>query len=355
MMEKALGEYTYREMYGQPESFAAVLRSLPAIYQTLDAVFAQPYDELIFTGCGTSLYAAQAAAHAWRTYNATPASAVCCSELYLFPQVYCKGKRVLVVPITRKSCTTEVRRAIDRVRKLPGVTSMAITCDPASGEYNDAVVLAPDTQEESVVMTRSFTSMVLIAMIMSMYEGDCKAEISAMANYAQQAQELLTRMDAFAADIVKAHPETELFVTLGQGAYYGIANECTNKMKEMSLTHAEAFHSMEYRHGPMSLADGRTLVLLLAHPQALREEAELMRELKGYGAITAVVGDEVESAMQGAADHALSLGLGYNACQSAPLIGLIGQFLGHHLARKKNLDADTPRHLSLAIVLDDET
>ena len=45
---------TYKEIYGQPASFQAILDTLPDIEKTLDEVFAQSYDQLIFTGCGPS-------------------------------------------------------------------------------------------------------------------------------------------------------------------------------------------------------------------------------------------------------------------------------------------------------------
>ena len=51
------------------------------------------------------------------------------------------------------------------------------------------------------------------------------------------------------------------------------------------------------------------------------------------------------------ADYKYDLTYGYNDEQYAPLIGLIGQFLGYHLSLKKNLNADSPRHLTQAIVL----
>ncbi|MEG0214878.1 MAG: SIS domain-containing protein, partial [Hungatella sp.] len=159
-MAKKNSEITYREIYQQPESFAAINQTLGDIYAVLDQVFAESYDELIFTGCGTSLYLAQAAAHAFSTYNTIPAKAMCCSELYYFPETYVKGRKVLILPITRKSYTTEVRMAIDQVRSYPDVKTLAITCDPDSSLYNDYVTLSPDTAEDSVIMTRSFTSMI---------------------------------------------------------------------------------------------------------------------------------------------------------------------------------------------------
>ena len=46
-------ELTYKEIYGQPQSFQAINNTLEDIYKVLDQVFAEEYDELIFTGCGT--------------------------------------------------------------------------------------------------------------------------------------------------------------------------------------------------------------------------------------------------------------------------------------------------------------
>ena len=53
---KKNSELTYKEMYRQPASFQAVNDTLEDIFKTLDKVFfsEKKYDELIFTGCGTS-------------------------------------------------------------------------------------------------------------------------------------------------------------------------------------------------------------------------------------------------------------------------------------------------------------
>jgi glucosamine--fructose-6-phosphate aminotransferase (isomerizing) len=155
---------TYQEIYGQPASFKGINDSLEQIYKVLDQVFADKnaYDELLFTGCGTSFYLAQSAAQAFSTYTGISAKAVPCSELYFFPETFIDGKKVLVLPITRKSYTTEVRMAIDKVRAFPNVKTLAITCDRDSEKYNDYVILSPETKEDSVIMTRSFTSMVIL-------------------------------------------------------------------------------------------------------------------------------------------------------------------------------------------------
>ncbi len=350
-MNKKNSELTYREIYQQPESFEAINASLDDIYAVLDEVFAEQYDELIFTGCGTSLYLAQAAAHAFSTCNAVPAKAMCCSELYYFPETFVKDRKVLILPITRKSYTTEVRMAIDKVRSYPGVKTLAITCDKDSAVYNDHVILSPDTAEDSVIMTRSFTSMVYLAVVMALYAGGRKDEIAAMAGYGDNARDALKNMDMLAKKVLEEHANLNLFITLGQGIYYGVANECMNKMKEMGLSNSEAYYSLEYRHGPMSLVDENTLIIFLSHSETVKEDAKLLAEMKRYGAVTLAIGNTASSDLK-EADYCLDLPYGYNDLQTAALIGFIGQFIGYYIAEQKGIDADHPRHLSQAIVIE---
>ena len=351
-MNKKNSELTYREIYQQPESFEAINASLDDIYAVLDEVFAEKYDELIFTGCGTSLYLAQAAAHAFSTCNAIPAKAMCCSELYYFPETFVKDRKVLILPITRKSYTTEVRMAIDKVRSYPGVKTLAITCDKDSAIYNDHVILSPDTAEDSVIMTRSFTSMVYLAVVMALYVGGRKDEITAMSGYGDNARDALKNMDLLAKKVLEEHSNLNLFITLGQGIYYGVANECMNKMKEMGLSNSEAYYSLEYRHGPMSLVDENTLIIFLSHPETVKEDAKLLAEMKRYGAVTIAIGNTASSDLK-EADYCLDLPYGYNDLQNAALIGFIGQFIGYYIAEQKGIDADHPRHLSQAIVIEE--
>ncbi len=347
-------ELTYREMYGQPESFQAINDSLEDIFKVLDKVFAEDYDELIFTGCGTSLYLAQASAHAFASATGTPAKGMCCSELYYFPETYVgKGRKVLVLPITRKSYTTEVRMAIDKVRSFEGVKTLAITCDPDSAAYNDFMILSPETAEDSVIMTRSFTSMVYLAVILAFYAGGHWEKIEAMKEYRKESEEFLKAADHMAKRIVGEHPELNLFITLGQGINYGIANECMNKMKEMSLSNSEAYYTLEYRHGPMSLVDDRTMIILLGNEDTVDGDKKLLEEMKRYGAVILAAGAKAGQCY-GAADYTLELDYGYDSLQKAAMIGFIGQMMGYYLAEAKGLNADTPRHLSQAIVIEGE-
>ena len=276
---------------------------------------------------------------------------MCCSELYYFPETYVgNGKKVLVVPMTRKSYTTEVRMAIDKVRSYPGVKSLAITCDPDSSKYNDYMLLSPETPEDSVIMTRSFTSMIYLAVVMSYYVGGKKEKIEQLKDYAANAESFLKATDEMAKKIVAEHPECNLFITLGQGINYGIANECMNKMKEMSLSNSEAYYTLEYRHGPMSLVDDKTLIILLGNDDTVDGDAKLLTQMKEYGAKVLAIGNNASKDFTDV-DYTLDMPYGYDSLQNAPIIGFIGQLIGYYVAELKNLNADSPRHLTQAIVI----
>src|SRR5687767_8006109 len=51
------------------------------------------------------------------------------------------------------------------------------------------------------------------------------------------------------------------FYFLGSGIRYGLACETNLKMKEMTLTHSEPFHFLEFRHGPMSMVNSNAVVI----------------------------------------------------------------------------------------------
>ena len=240
--------------------------------------------------------------------------------------------------------------AIDKVRTFEGVKTLAITCDPDSAKYNDYMILSPETAEDSVIMTRSFTSMIYLSAILAFYAGGKKEKIEEMKNYASQSEEFLKATDELAKKLVAEHPELNLFITLGQGIYYGIANECMNKMKEMSLSNSEAYYTLEYRHGPMSLVDDKTLIILLGHEDTVDGDAKLLTQMKEYGAVTLAIGNTASKDFKDA-DYTLDMGYGYDSLQNAAMIGFIGQMMGYYLAELKGLNADTPRHLSQAIVI----
>ena len=51
----------------------------------------------------------------------------------------------------------------------------------------------------------------------------------------KDSEKVLKEMDELSTKIMNEHKNLNLYIILGQGIYYGVANECMNKMKEMGL------------------------------------------------------------------------------------------------------------------------
>ena len=73
------------------------------------------------------------------------------------------------------------------------------------------------------------------------------------------------------------------YVCLGQGPFYGLACETALKVNEMSVSYAQNFHTLEFRHGPKAIVGPETLVIFLLSEQGYEAECEVLQEIKGLG------------------------------------------------------------------------
>jgi len=141
------------------------------------------------------------------------------------------------------------------------------------------------------------------------------------------------------------------YVCLGQGPFYGLACEYALKITEMSVSYAQLFHSLEFRHGPKSIVRPETLVIFLLSEQGYEAECDLLEEVKSLGATTLVVANQANARVHAAADMVLELGLTLPETARLATYLVPGQLLGLYSGLKKGLNPDSPRHLSRAVIL----
>ena len=95
----------------------------------------------------------------------------------------------------------------------------------------------------------------------------------------------------------------------GHGPFYGLACEYALKITEMSVSYAQSFHSLEFRHGPKSIVRPETLVIFLLSEQGYQAECDLLEEVKSLGGTTLVVANRANARVHAAGDMVLELGL----------------------------------------------
>ena len=228
--------------------FSTELASQPSVWRQAQALTGElrsklPADgnRIGILGCGTSLYVAQAVAIYRERQGAGETDAFPGSE---FPLT--RGWDELIA-ISRSGTTTEI---IDAVKRLDGKPVLGIVGEAGSplGEHLTRELDLPFADEQSVVQTRFATT--VLALLLGAYGWDVEAS-------AQRAERYLTEtLPDWAGDVKQ-------FVFLGRGVGMAIAQEAALKFREILATWSEGYATMEYRHGPISAINERSLVWIL--------------------------------------------------------------------------------------------
>jgi glucosamine--fructose-6-phosphate aminotransferase (isomerizing) len=340
--------YTFEEILSQPEIWQQTLYHLSR-NRIETAIEFGKYEQVLFTGCGSTYYLSLWASRWCEMRQRVLSRAVPSSDLLLFPSSWLhRHKRTLLVAISRSARTTETIRAVERFQAGGYGDCVVVTCYPDQplAKLSPWVLGVPGAGEKSVVQTRSFSNMMLA--VAALIEQDTPLDLATL--YVEEGTRILKESIALAEFLGSSHNLAK-FVFLGSGPFYGLANEAMLKGKEMSLTPTEAFHFMEFRHGPISIVDRQTLVVGLLSEEGLDYELDVLKDVHELGAyVVALSGVKHHSIMQNV-DHALFIDEGPSPIWYAPLYLPFLQLLAYYRAISKGLDPDHPVHLKAVVEL----
>ncbi|HVU70217.1 MAG TPA: SIS domain-containing protein [Ktedonobacteraceae bacterium] len=348
------GSATRQEILTQTLAWQDALATVKARQDALRRLWRErPCSEVLVTGCGSTFYLSQAVAPLIQQQLGIRARAVPASELLFFPQtVITPDSQPLLLALSRSGRTSETIRAVRAYKAHHRGPVIHIGCYPATELVmeSDLALVIKEGQEESVVQTRSFSSMLVAAQAVVTALVD-ENQLPALAELPAVGQQLLA--DAHALIRTLGHDDSlERFYFLGSGLQYGLASEANLKMKEMSLAYSEAFHFMEFRHGPMSMVNQRTLIVGLLSEAASQQEIQVLREMRQQGARTLVLSTRTVPA--DAADYQIAFQTKLPETQRAVLFLPVLQLLGYYRALKNGQNPDQPHNLTAVIVLEPE-
>jgi len=291
----------------------------------------QETDLLVYVGCGTSYYLAQSLATYANGFG-RPAIAVPGDEWLNRPSLFWPDwTRVHVVAISRSGETTETVAAAKKSRANGAfVTALTVEPESALARNCDALVATATHPDEGIVMTVSASLMLLLGMQM--------IGLDVPASVVPAAQQLAEALDVSLQP--RLHERSHV-VFLGGGTLYGIASEGALKLMEMSQVLTQAFHPLEYRHGPISLVDEKTAVVMLYSADQKEAEIQLVAELREKGALVIGLG--------GPGDITLSVDVHPTLAGLVLLPAL--QVLGERAAQSRRVDTVSPRHLTKVVTL----
>lgn len=285
------------EIARQPESWARALDLLP----DARSVLPRTGERVAVLGCGTSWFMAAAYAALREAGGAGETDAFAASQ---FPA----GRRYdRVLAISRSGTTTEVARAVE-LSTAPVTAITAVADGPVVDAADDAILL-DFADEESVVQTVFATTTLMLL------RGSLGVPLDAVA---EQAADVLAAPRPYDPALDGA----EQLSFVGQDWAYGIALEAALKLREAAQLWTEAYPQMEYRHGPIAIAEPGRAVWVFG-----RAVPGLADDIARTGAL--LIDDDLD-----------------------PVADLVrAQLLAVARAEAGGLDPDHPRHLSRSVVL----
>jgi tagatose-6-phosphate ketose/aldose isomerase len=352
--------HTLREIAQQPltwvETADGVPARLDAIRSALTRVVGNGHSgTIVFTGSGSSLYAGECLSSALQARLRIPVHAVAAGEVLTHPSGWLPPNGpCLLVSLARSGNSPESCGVLDSLRDTE-CRHLVITCNRhgrlATSYGDDArvttVVLNDKTCDRSLVMTSSFTNMVLAGQVLGM-AGDPDGYRTRGNELARLGADVLLRYADPLARVAREDYRSAVY--LGSGCRYGSARESALKMLEMTAGEVTTFPEtyLGLRHGPMAAVDERALVVcfLASDPVVRAYETDLVRELgrKKLGARKVIVGHDVPRDLAGPDDVVVDVPGGVAmADEAAPVLDvLVGQLLAFFRCLAIDLRPDMP-------------
>src|SRR5438046_8902108 len=103
----------------------------------------------------------------------------------------------------------------------------------------------------------------------------------------------------------------------------------------MSVSSAQSFPTLEFRHGPKSIVSPKTLLFFLLSEQGYDSECDVLQEMKGLGATILTIANHADKRARESSDLLIELGFDLpELARLAPYV-FAGQFAGLYTGLKK--------------------
>jgi fructoselysine-6-P-deglycase FrlB-like protein len=291
--------YVSREIAEQPKAWARAQELAGEVAGQLP----QPGERVAVIGCGTSWFMAAAYAALREAAGAGETDAFAASQL---PTERAYDR---VVAISRSGTTTEVLRAIEATSSP--VTAITAVPDAPMADVATATIVLDFADEKSVVQTLFATTTLML--LRASLGTSADRPIAEVAQVLDGGHGLDPAVDA-----------ATQFSFVGQGWAAGIASEAALKMREAARAWTESYSQMEYRHGPISIAEPGRVVWVFGEP------------------------------VPGLLDAIAATGATVVTSDLDPVADLVRvQLLSVRIAERQGLDPDRPRNLTRSVVLNE--
>ena len=346
VMLKGYPHFMLKEIHEEP----MVINNILSYYLT-DGKFNEnmpgfkKYKNIYFVGCGSASYTADIAKKVFENYANIKCEVFLASEFRYQKHFY--DKDTLVVFISQSGETADTLEAL-RITKSDGIDTLAIVNVVGSSIAREAgkVLYIKAGTEIAVATTKAFTAQYLLLTLIALkmagindlnkfYKINEALETVFAIDFQKYAEKIYTKKDAF---------------FIGRGIDYGLCEEGSLKLKEISYINSSAFASGELKHGTISLIEKNTPVMgIITDDNLALKTISNIKEVHARGAYSLFItsldidGDFYDDKIK--VPH-------INNYIDPILIVASLQLLAYNVALLKGEDIDKPRNLAKSVTVE---
>lgn len=357
--------YMLKEIYDQPESIQEALRGRISDFNysisfpdKVEEILSQPFESITIVACGTSYYAAFLGKYLIESFTSLPVSVTYASEFRFFGK---NSSKSLVIAITQSGETLDTLAALKEAQKN-GASTLTITniIGSTATRISDAYLLMQSGPEIGVAATKTFTSQIILMVLISLYLSLRFDEIGTdeFHHHLKQLKSLPRNIRKVFDTVEDIKKIARKLVTansaffIGRGLWYPLAREGALKLKEISYIHAEGFPAGELKHGPFALLTEKTPVVVLLHKGVIYDKTlSNIGEIKARGPSVIAIAEDNDVDINKFADYVLRYPSDSELECLIPATVIL-QLLSYYTALYRDCPIDKPRNLAKSVTVE---
>ena len=329
----------------------------------IDESVLKSIDKIIVIACGTAAYAGHVARYAIEHWCRIPCEVELAHEFrYRDPIV---NEKTLVVALSQSGETMDTLMAVRHARQQ-GAKVIAICNTQGSSipRESDAALYTHAGPEIAVASTKAFLAQITATYLLGLYLARLRGnmfsdEVTAVLNELRAMPdkvEAVIENEKQVYDLANAMENAKSVLFLGRHVGFPVALEGALKLKEIAYLHAEGFAAGELKHGPIALIEeGQPVFVIVPSPRGRdslhSKVVSNIQEIRARGAITIVIAEEGDEAVEAYANHIIRIPQAPTLMQ--PLLATVPlQIFACGVATAKGYDVDQPRNLAKSVTVE---
>lgn len=309
--------------------------------------------QVYILGCGTSYHAGMIGEVFFKKYCRTVN--VKCLNVAEFDHntIYRDFENTVVICVSQSGETQDLIKCL-KICKQQGVMTIGVVnvIDSYIARETMCGVYCNAGREVAVASTKSFTSQVMVMILISLWfnqhHSKCDAQdripiITQLYDFTSQTKNVLEQLQNISYDkFSNVLNQNSMFILGSKGSDYVIALEGALKFKETCYVHCEGTYTGSLKHGPFALiCDKFPIICLVTDKSEWSSISNAIEEIRSRKGHIVVIGNHPNADIPIETDN--EFGFLWN--------NMALQLLAYHLATSKGINPDIPKNLAKVVTV----